>query len=209
MTFVPLIYIALIIASVYNWKRHNNVRFYWLIYPLSLMVIISVASHTLKTMFSFGLTGMSVMFYISSILRDLAFIAFVAILLKKNFRMDRDKFGRIINFPTTKKDGYYLTDIANLAKENSDDLTLPEESEIKGLSVGDAVKLQFNTITNTGDDSAVRERMWVVIEAIEPTYYIGRLYNTSVARVGPRKSLILKFQSQNILDIHRSRNLLE
>jgi hypothetical protein len=202
MTFVPLVYLALIIASVYNWKTHNNVLFYWLIYPLSLMFVAPFVSYMLKTVFSFGPIATGVIFYALLLLRILAFIAFFVILLKKDFRADRDKFGRIISFPTRKKNGYNLSDVADLTGENSGDLAIPTESEIKGLRVGDSVKLQFNTATNIDSDRVLRERMWVVIEAIEPTFYMGRLHNTSTARAGPSQGTILKFKVQNILEVN-------
>ena len=85
MPFAPLLYIALIIAGVYIWKKYNDVRYYWYIFPISVGLAILIWEYISDTLLGLSPDARAVEFFITSALRVLAVVALAVIAFKKDF----------------------------------------------------------------------------------------------------------------------------
>lgn len=98
-------------------------------------------------------------------------------------------------FPSIKRDGFELQDVALTATEIVYDNPIPTSEQIGKLKIGDLVKLLFT------DKDGYVERMWVEVLEHNDNIFKGLLRNDAIELVDLNEGTTIYFHSNNIYDI--------
>ncbi len=80
-----IIYTTLLIAGVFTWKKYNDRRYYWYLYPIGGALLVSIADHFSKTQLTLTQNQNDILFYLLMLLRAIALVSIVVITFNKSF----------------------------------------------------------------------------------------------------------------------------
>lgn len=80
--------------------------------------------------------------------------------------------------------------------------SIPRRHQREQVQIGQLVKLVF-LIDAPRDDEPRAERMWVAVEAVHPTYYIGTLANQPGSITQPRRGDQIVFGPEHVAALYR------
>jgi hypothetical protein len=98
-------------------------------------------------------------------------------------------------FPSIKRDGFELEDVAFTATEIVYNNPIPTKEQIGKIKIGDLVKLLFT------DNDGYVERMWVEVIEHNDNFFKGLLRNDAIGLEDLNEGKTIYFHSNNIYDI--------
>jgi DMSO reductase anchor subunit len=78
-----IIFIALIVADIITWKKYNDRRYFWYLFPMSGLLIITVLKHLSETYLQLSGDQRAIEFFIFAGLSAVAVVALLVITLKR------------------------------------------------------------------------------------------------------------------------------
>lgn len=81
-----IVYIVLFLAGVVIWKKNNDKRYFWYLFPISGLLIISVLKYLLDKYLQLTPNQHAVEFFIFTALNVFGIAALLLITLKKSFK---------------------------------------------------------------------------------------------------------------------------
>lgn len=105
---------------------------------------------------------------------------------------------------TWENDGYELDDGEAMHEAAPDTFYLPSIEKRTSLNPGDLVKLVFRIHVESDDgefDCAV-ERMWVIVQRRQQSYYLGVLDNDPYCTDGMKAGMKVAFLPKHVIQIY-------
>jgi hypothetical protein len=86
MSISLIVYLILFVAGIVIWKKNNDKRYFWYLFPVGGLIILSVLQYLLDTYLQFSESQGVIEFFIFTALRVVAFIVLLLITLRKTFK---------------------------------------------------------------------------------------------------------------------------
>lgn len=86
-----IIYIGLFLAGYVIWKKYNDQEFYWSLYPVGGLLILSILDHLSNAYLQLSEGQRVIEYFAFTFLRIIAAIIIIFIILKMSFKNKKDK----------------------------------------------------------------------------------------------------------------------
>lgn len=81
-----IVYVVLLVAGVVKWKKNNDKRYFWYLFPVSGLLIVAVSKYLLDKYLPLTGDQHAIEFFIFAALNVIGVITLLLITLKKSFK---------------------------------------------------------------------------------------------------------------------------